>query len=95
MVKTVICGLALAALSAPLSAESRMVRFDDLNLAKPAGLEQLERRIDAAARRVCGVTAARQAGLGEFIRSRQCVAQAKANAARQLAALDAPETRGG
>lgn len=31
------------------------VSFDDLNLAKPAGLASLHRRVESAARRVCGI----------------------------------------
>lgn len=31
------------------------VSFDDLNLAKPAGLASLHRRVESAAHRVCGV----------------------------------------
>ena len=59
MLKLIVAGVALAAsipaaaVAAEPNVKSEMVRFDDLNLTSPAGIATLERRINAAARRVC------------------------------------------
>lgn len=102
MLKTLIGALALtAALPAAASSDdasqpqSRVVRYDDLNLASPAGLARLERRIDTAARVVCGVGSNRLSRPGEFAQARTCMAAAKARAANQLAALGVTAARGG
>lgn len=97
MLKTILTGaLALAvALPAAAQTETRLVRYDDLNLANPAGMTQLERRISAAARAVCHVSDARMGGPGEAIKASQCIAKAKASAKRQVAALDRKTTLGG
>lgn len=90
MQQTITRALALAIAFAPLpagAAESRIVRFDDLNLAAPAGTRQLARRIEAAARSVCGARESRPVSTSEFIQTRRCIADAKARAARSLAAL--------
>ena len=97
MLKTLACALAvtaaLPAAAAPLT-ESRVVRYDDLNLSSRAGIERLERRIDAAARSACGVTA-RLTSPGEFANTRACLAASKARAAQQVAALGRANARGG
>lgn len=61
---------------------SVMVSYADLNLADPAGRETLNRRINAAVRRVCS-EAARGAHHGRSPR-RNCSAAAHADADRQL-----------
>lgn len=93
----IICGaLALAATIPAVAGETRLVRYDDLNLASPAGQERLQRRIDTAARRVCGDANARRVlGLATSTKARACIAKAKANAADQVAALDIKQARGG
>jgi UrcA family protein len=61
MIKTFACALAISAFtfSAAIAAgsaepvQSETVRFADLNLANPAGVETLRLRLDAAAQRVC------------------------------------------
>lgn len=99
MLKTMIGALALAATMPAVvpaaAAETRIVRYDDLNLASPAGMERLERRINAAARTVCGAHAGRIAGVSDTLETKACVAQAKARAARQVAALETRQARGG
>jgi UrcA family protein len=52
------CAAAFAA-DAQSQSESVVVRYDDLNLANPAGIEKLYQRIQAAARIVCGGTGTR------------------------------------
>lgn len=102
MLKSIVCALALAATFPALAAdggslasESRIVRYDDLNLASPAGMKRLERRIDAAARAVCGLGSAGPTAPSEFAKSRVCMTAAKAGAAKQVAALDIAQARGG
>ncbi len=96
MLKTLIGVLALATTMPAVAGESRLVRYSDLDLATTAGAEQLDRRINSAARNVCrsGGTA-RVLGLAENAEIRACVAEAKAKAARQVAALAPTQTRGG
>lgn len=90
MLKSIACALALAAtLPAAAAAEtierSEVVRFDDLNLASPAGVATLERRIATAARRVCAYNEPRGAS---YIAPRdltECMTNALASARQQVA----------
>ena len=96
MMKTLIAALALTATLPALAGESRVVRYDDLNLASPAGMERLERRIDRAARSICGLGGtARFVGVRALEAADDCLAKAKAGAARQVAAAEARQARGG
>lgn len=96
MLKTMIGALALAATLPAAAGETRLVRYDDLNLASPAGMERLQRRIDAAARGVCGDENSRRVlGVAAQAGIRACMAEAKAKAARQVTALDPNQARGG
>lgn len=92
MLKSITCALALAA-SLPIAAAAaaepvvtrEVVRFDDLNLASPAGVKALERRIGNAARRVCGYNETR--GFS-FILPKEistCMNNALASARQQVA----------
>lgn len=83
MIKQFACILALAA-SIPASAESRQVRYDDLNLSTVAGKNHLDRRISAAARAVCGGWTVRDVAPGYAVDSARCVQTAKTDAYRQL-----------
>ncbi len=91
MLKSIVYGLTLAASlpAAALAAEpvvkSELVRYDDLNLASPAGVATLERRINSAARRVCNYYDDR--GLSR-IRSKEvsdCLDDALASARQEVA----------
>lgn len=95
MLKTLIGALALAATLPATAAESRIVRYDDLNLANPAGVARLERRINNAAREVCGAGSDYRASLILLADTKKCIAEAKARAMAQVARLDAGATRGG
>jgi UrcA family protein len=53
---------------------SETVKFPDLNLGTPAGVEALYHRIHAAARRVC------EQASGEWPASRSCMAKAESDA---------------
>ena len=100
MLKTVIGALAVAvtvpAAAAPaMDYETRVVRYDDLDLASSTGFDQLEKRIDVAARAVCGARAGMLVSPSELALTRACMVQAKAKAAKQVAALQPQATRGG
>lgn len=94
MFKTMIFGLTVAASFPALASESRIVRYDDIDLSSPAGLEKLDHRIDIAARSICGNGNFR-ASLAELADRRACVMDVKARAAQQVALLDKPASRGG
>lgn len=96
MMKSLIAAMALTTALPALASESRVVRYDDLNLASPAGMERLDRRIDRAARSICGLGGtARIVGLRALEAAGDCLAKAKASAARQVAAAEARQARGG
>ncbi|MFA6218772.1 MAG: UrcA family protein [Erythrobacter sp.] len=90
-------GLAAPAAAIPANAEpySMRVKYSDLNLATPEGLAHLERRIDNAARKVCGFE---RSVTGTRLRSPQvdaCRENAKAKAMAHVAAVIKERTRGG
>ncbi len=92
MLKSIACALALAA-SLPIAAVAasepvvaqEVVRFDDLNLANPKGVQLLQRRIESAARRVCGYNEA--SGFSLILRREvtTCMDNALASARQQVA----------
>jgi UrcA family protein len=92
---------AISLLSATVAnAESRnntearqvMVATTDLNLASPAGMATLQRRLAAAVKRVCPSPA--QPVLTEMRLHRECVAQARSSIAPQIAQLTSqPQTQ--
>ena len=95
MLKTLIGALALAATVPAVAAESRTVRYDDLNLASAAGIERLESRINGAARQVCGARDDYRQSLMLQAETKKCIADAKARAMAQVARLEASAARGG
>lgn len=96
MIKTLISALALVAtLPAAALAGTRSVPYSDLNLSSPAGVERLERRIDSAARDVCGATSNYRESLALLADTKKCIAEAKARAMAQVARLDTGVARGG
>lgn len=99
MLKTISGALALAAAFSPalpaFASDSRVVRYDDLNLASPAGQERLQRRIDSAARDVCGGGSATRESLAVLAQTQKCIAQAKTRAQAQVARVTTNDARGG
>ena len=95
---TAACGLALSAMAAPAAAQmmSVDVAYADLDLTSPQGQSALDRRIDGAARHICG---AHQQRTGTRIvdnaKMRVCVAEVKARAANQVAAVMRDRQLGG
>lgn len=94
MFKSIAYGAALVASFAGMTAAAsavepevnrEVVRFDDLNLANPAGVAILERRIASAARRVCGYDQARRNSLIVSRDISTCMTNALATARQQVA----------
>ena len=86
--------LAPAVMAAP-EQETTIVTYSDLDLTTEAGREALDRRIDRAARSVCGLDSVQ---LGSRIRSRDardCHRRAVADIEVKLAAVIEEASRGG
>ena len=87
-----LCALALAAGAARAQpadglgpAPQARVAFADLNLATAQGQEQLDRRIDAAARAMCGIADIRTGTILQGTKQKQCFERARATARQQVA----------
>ena len=82
--------LAIAAASPAVAAtegSSTAVRYTDLDLSSSAGQEQLDRRIDVAARAACGMDTVRIDTRVPSQSARRCYDEARANVSRQVAEL--------
>ena len=71
------------------------IQFDDLNLDTPSGQKQLDRRLDRAARSVCGLDAARTTTRIKDNSARECYEKALASAKSQVATIIEEQQRGG
>lgn len=80
-----------ALVSTPSFADSVNIRFADLDLATQQGQAQLARRIDAAARAICGLKGGRTGTRLPSEDGRRCYENAKASAQQQVAARIASE----
>lgn len=96
--KTTLIALAMTGAvlaGAPAAAEEMKITHDDLNLATAQGQKVLQQRIDAAARKVCGLSDIRT---GTRVRSNEatdCYKQARAAANEHFAAIVANQKLGG
>lgn len=98
--KTLILGTiaavgALGAIAAPASAGSVEVRIADLDLASAEGQVTLDRRINAAAKKVCGVRKAHANGPLAAAKARDCARVAAARATQTFAAAQQAGERKG
>lgn len=87
--RTLIFAAALGTMLAvqPALAESIAVPFNDLDLSTEAGQKELDKRIEVAARKVCGFD---EASVGTRITTREekaCVADARKQLEKRLASL--------
>jgi len=73
------CGLVASNAHAGEEAYSETVKFADLNLSSPEGVEALYGRIHAAARRVCDQPAGEQAGIWGCMKKAESEAIGKVN----------------
>ena len=89
---------AAAVFAVPAAAETPAavaVEYADLDLSTKAGQDQLERRIDSAARSACGMDKVRTGRLTATTGVRQCYQQTKASVHEQVAQMIARDnTRG-
>ena len=97
MKKTLISLAAIGALTAttPAFADNIAIEYRDLNLSTVEGQEALERRIDRAAREVCGIDDSMTGTRIRSSRSRECFAKVKKQASQQIAAILNEERLGG
>ena len=77
------------------SGQSIKVQYADLNLATAAGQEQLSRRIDSAARKVCKVGEHRTGTRIQSSERKECYAKARQSARSQMASMVSENQRGG
>ena len=95
--KTLFTAIALASVATPAFAQevAFTVEYRDLDLATEAGQRTLERRIDKAARKACGLDARMTGSRVDPNDARACVSELRAKAHEQFAALAAREGKGG
>lgn len=96
--KAILCmaaAIGLAIPAAPALADNVSVKYDDLALSTPAGQRVLEQRINAAARKACQADVATTGTRMESAEARRCVAEAKRQVTRQVAALIEQRRLGG
>jgi UrcA family protein len=88
-------GMAVPALAAEPQSETVAVRYTDLDLTSEAGREQLDNRLERAAREVCGMDELLVGSRLPSGESRTCYREARRNLDRQLAQLVSRKTAGG
>ncbi len=87
--------MAAALVALPASAETAQIHYSDLNLASEAGHKAFERRVERAARKVCGMNVHRTGTRTATPSMRRCLADAKDSARQQLAAVIDQQRLGG
>ncbi len=87
-------GLALPAVAVAAEPQSVTVKYADLNLSTPEGQQALDRRIESAARKVCGFGEART-GTRLDTNARACIAETKAKLENRIATLVEEQRLGG
>ena len=99
-IQSTILALAAAALAVPAiaaedSGSAVVVSYGDLDLASKAGQEELDRRLERAARSVCGLDADRTGTRLPSADARRCYREARADLDKQFASLVRADVRGG
>jgi UrcA family protein len=99
-IKSIALALAAASVALPAAAAdaprvSVRVEYSDLDLATPAGQEELERRLDRAARTICGVDNVKTGTRLPSSWARRCMREARIDLDRQFAALIERHSSGG
>ncbi|OZA92064.1 UrcA family protein [Altererythrobacter sp. H2] len=90
-----LTAIAPAAAEVATRTNTTSVQYADLNLSHPEGQAALERRIDRAARKVCGLDQQRTGTRLVPLEDTRCYRQAKAEAKKQVAAAAAEQQLGG
>ncbi len=95
--KAIFASIAMTATiaAAPAAAGTMSVKYDDLDLSSKAGIEQLDNRIAAAAREMCGFNEQRTGSRMASRASKRCVSEASAQAKKQFAAVIEQQRKGG
>lgn len=95
-IPSIALALSAAAFTLPAAAaEGRVgIRYTDLDLATEHGQQVLARRIDTAARAMCGMDDIRTGTIMPNSRSSECYERAKASATKQIADRVAQDKRG-
>lgn len=86
---------ATPAIAGPMDVPTQKVSYADLDLTSPEGQAVLDRRIDAAARKVCAMDEIRTSTRIKSRESKACYAKARASAANQVAGIVADKQLGG
>ena len=84
---TAAAAIATALSAVPAAADNIGVQWRDLNLETVEGQRTLDRRIDSAARKVCGMDEALTGTRFVPHEVKQCFSEAKASAESQVAAI--------
>ena len=87
--------LALPVVPAMAQNASISVPYADLDLSKPEGRATLDKRIDAAARKVCGVGEARTGSRLNSSATRKCMTSVDRQVRAQIAAMETDDNLGG
>ncbi|MXP47860.1 UrcA family protein [Altererythrobacter luteolus] len=90
-----LAAITTMAAAAPAFAEEIQVNHHDLNLTTIEGQQTLDRRVDRAAKRVCGYNELRSGSRFVTPSMRSCLAKAKAGANSQVAAIVDDKRLGG
>ncbi len=96
--KPILCmaaAIGLAIPAAPALAGDVSVKYDDLALSTPEGQRTLDRRIHAAARKVCEADAPTTGTRIRSADSRRCVEDVKRQVKQQVAAVIEQQRLGG
>ena len=88
-------GLAFAGPAHASDTQSIAVQYDDLNLASAAGQERLDRRIETAARTVCGYERHRTGSRIIDRKTRACLDTARSSARARVAEATSSFAKGG
>jgi UrcA family protein len=99
MIKTALfaaaAALATIATAAPALADQVTVRYNDLDLATPAGQSKLARRLDMAARDACGLEATRTGTRIPSSAAAQCYKEAQVRSKNTMATILGQAQQGG
>ncbi|MEO1489698.1 MAG: UrcA family protein [Pseudomonadota bacterium] len=90
-----VAGAATPAFATSAEVKTETVSFADLDLSTQAGQETLDRRVNAAAKRVCDTNSASTTNRLRSYDARKCLAKARASARQQVATVTLKQQRGG
>jgi UrcA family protein len=85
IITSALTALSLVAIATPASAETQSVKvtYADLDLSRQAGMAELESRIHAAAKKICGKTEVRNVSDGAA--HQRCMDETQASASVEIA----------